>query len=130
MSGILVLLCGLVILCDEVLYLRLAEFKSLSNVSRTRKGFSRSLDRTPCFTPRKFASHRRADLMSSDFPKRLGEKLKTIRLRLALTPDEIAQFVGAQDAAEIVAYEDDEGDMPVSVGLCAAFRQPDHEFDG
>ena len=53
--------------------------------------------------------------MSSDFPKRLGEKLKTIRLRLALTPDEIAQFVGAKDAAEIVAYEDDEGDMPVSV---------------
>ena len=53
--------------------------------------------------------------MSSDFPKRLGEKVKTIRLRLALTPDEIAQFVGAQDAAEIVAYEDDEGDMPISV---------------
>jgi hypothetical protein len=53
--------------------------------------------------------------MSSDFPKRLGEKLKTIRLRLAMTPDEIAQFVGAQDAAEIVAYENDEGDMPVSI---------------
>ena len=47
--------------------------------------------------------------MSSDFPKRLGEKLKTIRLRLAMTPDEIAQFVGANDAAEIIAYEDDEG---------------------
>jgi hypothetical protein len=43
--------------------------------------------------------------MSSDFPKRLGEKLKTIRLRLALTPDEIAQFVGARDAAEILSYE-------------------------
>ena len=53
--------------------------------------------------------------MSSDFPKRLGEKLKTIRLRLALTPDEIAQFVGARDAAEILSYEDDEGDLPVSV---------------
>jgi hypothetical protein len=53
--------------------------------------------------------------MSSDFPKLLGEKLITIRLRLALTPDEIAQFVGAQDAAEIVAYEDDKGDMAVSV---------------
>jgi hypothetical protein len=51
--------------------------------------------------------------MSTDFPKRLDEKLKTIRLRLALTPDEIAQFVGAQDAAEIIAYEDDEGDLPV-----------------
>ena len=53
--------------------------------------------------------------MSSDFPKRLGEKLKTIRLRLALTPDEIVQFVGARDAAEILSYEDDEGDLPVSV---------------
>ena len=53
--------------------------------------------------------------MSSDFPKRLGEKLKTIRLRLGMTPDEIAQFVGARDAAEILSYEDDEGDMPVSV---------------
>jgi hypothetical protein len=41
--------------------------------------------------------------------------VKTIRLRLALTPDEIAQFVGAKDAAAIEAYEDDEGDMPVSV---------------
>lgn len=41
--------------------------------------------------------------------------MKTIRLRLALTPDEIAQFVGATDGAEIALYEDDEGDMPVSV---------------
>jgi len=53
--------------------------------------------------------------MSSDFPKRLGEKLKTIRLRLAMTPDEIAQFVGANDAAVIIAYEDDEGDLRVSI---------------
>ena len=53
--------------------------------------------------------------MSSDFPERLGEKLKTIRLRLAMTPDEIAQFVGANEVAEIVAYEDDEGNLPVSV---------------
>jgi transcriptional regulator with XRE-family HTH domain len=53
--------------------------------------------------------------MSTDFPKRLGEKLKTIRERLGLSPQEIAQFVGAKDAAEIVSYEDDDGDMPVSV---------------
>ena len=53
--------------------------------------------------------------MSTDFPKRLGEKLKMIRLRLALTPDEIAQFVGANDGAEVLLYEDDEGDMPISV---------------
>ena len=32
-----------------------------------------------------------------------------------MTPDEIAQFVGARDASEILSYEDDEGDMPVSV---------------
>ena len=53
--------------------------------------------------------------MSSDFPKRLGEKLKAIRTRLGFTPEQIAGFVGAKDAAEIVSYEDDEGDMPVSV---------------
>ena len=32
-----------------------------------------------------------------------------------MTPDEIAQFVGANDAAEIISYEDDEGDLPVSI---------------
>jgi transcriptional regulator with XRE-family HTH domain len=53
--------------------------------------------------------------MSSDFPKRLGEKLKTIRTRLGFTPEQIAGFVGATDGAEIVSYENDEGDMPVSV---------------
>jgi hypothetical protein len=51
----------------------------------------------------------------TDFPKRLGEKLKTIREHSQLSPDEIAQFVGANDAAEIIAYEDDEGDLPVSI---------------
>jgi transcriptional regulator with XRE-family HTH domain len=53
--------------------------------------------------------------MSSDFPKRLGEKLKAIRTRLGFTPDQIAGFVGATDGAEIVSYENGEGDMPVSV---------------
>ena len=49
------------------------------------------------------------------FPKRLPEKLKTIRERLGLTPDEIAQKVGARTGAEILAYENDEDDLLVSV---------------
>lgn len=53
--------------------------------------------------------------MSSDFPKRLGEKLKAIRTRLGFTPEQIASFVGATDGAEIVSYENNEGDLPVSV---------------
>lgn len=50
-----------------------------------------------------------------DFPNRLPEKLKTIRERLGMTPDEIASFVGAKNGAEIVAYENDEDDMLISV---------------
>ena len=50
--------------------------------------------------------------MSSDFAKRLGEKLKAIRTRLGFTPEQIAGFVGATDGAEIVSYENGEGDMP------------------
>jgi len=42
------------------------------------------------------------------FPKRIPEKLKTIRERLGLTPDEIAPKVGARTGAEILAYENDE----------------------
>jgi transcriptional regulator with XRE-family HTH domain len=49
------------------------------------------------------------------FPKRLPEKIKTIRERLGLTPDEIALKVGAKTGAEIVAYENDEDDLLVSV---------------
>ena len=49
------------------------------------------------------------------FPKRLPEKLKTIRERLGLTPDEIAPKVGAKTGAEILAYENDEDDLLVSV---------------
>jgi DNA-binding XRE family transcriptional regulator len=49
------------------------------------------------------------------FPKRIPEKLKAIRERLALTPDEMAQRVGARNGAEIVAYENDEDDLLVSV---------------
>jgi transcriptional regulator with XRE-family HTH domain len=49
------------------------------------------------------------------FPKRLPEKLKAIRERLGLTPDEIAPKVGAKTGAEIVAYENDEDDLLVTV---------------
>ena len=53
--------------------------------------------------------------MSSHFPKRLPEKLKLIRERLAMTPDQLAAFVGAKSGAEIIAYENDEDDLLVSV---------------
>ena len=46
-----------------------------------------------------------------DFPKRIPEKLKTIREYLKMTPDEIALKVGAKTGAEIVAYENDEDDL-------------------
>ena len=52
---------------------------------------------------------------SPDFPKRLPEKIKTIRERLGLTPDQIAPKVGANTGAEILAYENDEDDLLVSV---------------
>lgn len=32
-----------------------------------------------------------------------------------MTPEQIAPFVGAQNGAEILSYENDEGDLPVSV---------------
>ena len=49
------------------------------------------------------------------FPKRIPEKLKAIREHLKLTPDEIATEVGARTGAEILAYENDEDDLLVSV---------------
>jgi len=49
------------------------------------------------------------------FPKRIPEKLKTIRKRLGLTPDEIASKVGARTGAEIIAYENDEDDLLITV---------------
>ena len=59
---------------------------------------------------------RRVDLDKlPPFPKRIPEKLKTIRERLGLTPDQIAPRVGAKTGAEIVAYENDEDEMLVSV---------------
>ena len=56
-----------------------------------------------------------ADADNIPCPKRIPEKLKTIRERLGLTPDEIARRVGAKTGAEIVAYENDEDDLLVSV---------------
>ena len=55
-----------------------------------------------------------ADTLPS-FPKRLPEKLKMIREQLGLTPDEIAPIVGARTGAEILAYENDEDDLLVTV---------------
>ena len=49
------------------------------------------------------------------FPKRIPEKLKAIRERLGMTPDQLAPFVGAKTGAEIVAYENDEDDLLVSL---------------
>ena len=49
------------------------------------------------------------------FPKLLPEKLKKIRKRLKLTPEEIAPKVGARTGAEINPYENDEDDLLVSV---------------
>ena len=55
-----------------------------------------------------------------DFPKRIPEKLKTIRKRLALSPDQIAPRVGAQSGEEILAYERDEGEISVTIVICYA----------
>src|SRR6188474_17470 len=54
-------------------------------------------------------------MSTEDFPKRLPEKLKAIRERLGLTPDQLAPFVGAKTGAEILAYENDEDDLLVSI---------------
>jgi len=49
------------------------------------------------------------------FPKRLPEKLRTIREHFNLSPDEIAPRVGARTGAEILAYEKDEDDLLLPV---------------
>lgn len=54
-------------------------------------------------------------MSSQDFPKRLGKKFKAIRERRGLTPDEFALLVKAADGNEILSYENDTGDMSVSV---------------
>ena len=54
-------------------------------------------------------------MSTAEFPTRLPEKLKAIRERLGLTPDDLAPFVGAKTGAEILAYESDEDDLLVSI---------------
>ena len=49
------------------------------------------------------------------FPKRIPEKLRTIREHFNLSPDEIAPKVGARTGAEILAYENDEDDLLITV---------------
>jgi transcriptional regulator with XRE-family HTH domain len=49
------------------------------------------------------------------FPKRIPEKLKAIREHFKLTPEEMASRVGARTGAEILAYENDEDDLLVTV---------------
>lgn len=43
------------------------------------------------------------------FPTRIPEKLKTIRERLALSPDEIAPRVGVKSGPDILEYESGRG---------------------
>jgi DNA-binding XRE family transcriptional regulator len=50
-----------------------------------------------------------------EFPKKLSEKLKQIRQRTGLTPEEFAPHVNAKDAKAIAQYESGNGDLPVSV---------------
>lgn len=54
-------------------------------------------------------------MSTPEFPTRLPEKLKAIRERLGVTPHQLADFVGAKTGAEILAYENDEDDLLVSV---------------
>ena len=65
-------------------------------------------------------------MSTAEFPTRLPEKLKTIRERLGMTPDQLAPFVGARTGVEILAYENDE-DVSASVDLirlCEAGKHP------
>ena len=49
------------------------------------------------------------------FPQKLPEKLIQIRERSGRTWDEFAQQVNARDGTDIAAYENNEGDLPISV---------------
>jgi hypothetical protein len=56
---------------------------------------------------------RRMDERTNNFPERLPEKLKAIRQKFALSPDEFSHQVGAQSGEEVLSYENDEADLPV-----------------
>jgi transcriptional regulator with XRE-family HTH domain len=49
------------------------------------------------------------------FPTRIPEKLKAIREHLGLTPDQLAQRVDAKNGAEILAYENDELNLSITI---------------
>jgi transcriptional regulator with XRE-family HTH domain len=49
-----------------------------------------------------------------DCPRQLGEKLKRLREHRHLSPDDMAALVGAESGSDILEYENDQGDMPVS----------------
>lgn len=49
------------------------------------------------------------------FRKKLPEKLKQIRERAGLTPEEFAPHVHAKDGKAVEKYEKGKGDLPVSV---------------
>ena len=53
-------------------------------------------------------------MSSEQLPKRLPEKLKTIRERTGLMPDDLAPLVEAPNGAAIVGYENGT-DIPVTV---------------
>jgi hypothetical protein len=50
-----------------------------------------------------------------DFPKRVSEKLKTVREYSKLSPDEFSPHVKAQDGAEILSDENNTGELPVTI---------------
>ena len=50
-----------------------------------------------------------------EFPQALPEKLKQIRERSGLTPEEFAPHVNAKNGREISKYESGKGDVPVRV---------------
>jgi DNA-binding XRE family transcriptional regulator len=49
------------------------------------------------------------------FPQKLPEKLKQIRERTGLTPEEFAPQVNAKDGEAIVKYESGQSDLPAPV---------------
>jgi transcriptional regulator with XRE-family HTH domain len=54
-------------------------------------------------------------MLPTEFPRQLGSKLRQLRERAGLSPDQLAPRVGAHSGAEIHNYENDEGELPVSV---------------
>jgi transcriptional regulator with XRE-family HTH domain len=54
-------------------------------------------------------------MLPTEFPRQLGSKLKRLREHRRLSPDELAPRVSLQSGAEVLSYENDEGELPVSV---------------